>query len=124
MQSILARVCLLIFLLAGCGEDVNPVIGKWSGQITEEQREGLLLPKGETDGILVADFTKTTATLNGHVYRVQLKKNEETYYVNEIGTNRTMAAQFPKPDQMNLGIPHRFKAEIVLLSMTRIPITP
>jgi hypothetical protein len=123
MQKILATGFVLLLLLTGCGEDVNPVIGKWRGKITEEQRKALLIPKGEIEGILVAEFAKHHAILNGQSYRVQNKKNKETYYVNEIGTNRTMAARFPEPDRMTLTIPHRFKAEIILLNMTKVAVT-
>jgi hypothetical protein len=119
MQKFLALGFVLI-LLAGCGEEDYPIIGKWRGKITEEQRTGLLLPKGGEAGTLVAEFTKTIATLNGQKFQVLLKKNENTYYVNEIGTNRAMAIQFQEPDQIELGIPHRFKAEIVDLILNRV----
>ena len=123
MLKLLSSGFVLLFMLAGCGEDANPVLGEWRGGITEEQRNGLLLPKGEMEGILVAAFSKTIATLNGQTYQVAHKRNQGTYYVNEVGTNRTMAVQFQEPDKMKLGIPHRFKSEIVVLFMTRIPKT-
>jgi hypothetical protein len=120
MLRFLAGGLALLILLSGCGEDVNPVIGEWRGEISDAQREGLSLPKGEMDGVLVAAFSKTIATLNGRIYRVEHKKNEGTYYVNEIGTNRTMAVRFTEPNRVELGIPHRFRTEIVVLFMTRV----
>lgn len=124
MQRLLTVGIVLLLLLTGCGEDVNPVIGKWRGKITEDQRNALLLPNGEEDGILVAEFTQSAAILNGRTYRVEHKRNEGTYYVNPIGTNRTMAIQFSAPGSIEMGMPHRFKAEIIVLFMTRSAITP
>lgn len=124
MTKIVVTVLVLLGVLTGCGEDINPTLGKWRGMITEEQRIGLTLPKGETDGLIMIEFTDFRATLNGKSLPVEHKKNEEFYYINEIGTNRTMAAQFTDPDTMELGIPHRFKAEIVSLSMSRVPAAP
>ena len=123
MQRILATsFALLLLFLAGCGDDINPVIGKWRGKITDEQLKGLLLSEGEEDGFLIAEFTDTFAKLNGLTYRVEHKRNQGTYYVNEIGTNRAMAIQFLESGVMKLGVPHRFKAEIIDLSMIKVPV--
>jgi hypothetical protein len=124
MARILTTGFILLLMLTGCGEEVNPVIGKWRGEITKEQREGLEIPKGGTDGILVAAFTKSTAVLNGKTYRVEHKKNQETYYVNVIGTNRTMAINFTDPNTIKLGSPHLFKTEIIDLFLSRTPVAP
>jgi hypothetical protein len=120
MHRFFAAGALLILLLTGCGEDENPVIGKWRGEITEEQRSALLIPAGASGDVLVAEFLSATARLNGQARPVEHRKNEETYYVNEIGTDRTMAVQFPEPDRMKLMMPHRFKAEIVVLYLTKV----
>jgi hypothetical protein len=71
-----------------------------------------------------AEFLSATAVLNGNMRPVEHRKNEETYYVNEIGTDRTMAVQFPEPNRMKLMMPHRFKAEIVVLYLSKVPATP
>jgi hypothetical protein len=124
MTKIVVTVLVLLGVLTGCGEDINPTLGKWWGKITEEQRMGLTLPKGEANGLVMIEFTNFRATLNGKSLPVEHKKNEQFYYINETGTNRTMAARFTDPDTMELGIPHRFKAEIVFLSMSRVPAAP
>lgn len=124
MHGILAAGLAMLLLLTGCGADDNPVLGKWRGNITEEQRKGLLIPEGEQKGVLIADFFTATARLNGEVRSVEHKKNEETRYINEIGTNRTMAAQFPEPGRMKLMMPHRFKAEIVVIYLTKVTDSP
>ena len=113
---------ILLRILTGCGEDFNPTLGKWRGDITEDQRISLILPKDTTDGLVMIEFTTSHATLNGKSFLVRHRKNEQFYYINEIGTNRTMAARFPSPDTMELSIPHRFKAEIVVLSMSRVTV--
>lgn len=124
MVRILTTGFILLLMLMGCDEQVNPVIGKWRGAITEDQRRGLEIPKGDTDGMLVAGFTKSNADLNGKIYRIEHKKNQETYYVNVIGTNRTMAVNFTDPNTIKLGSPHLFKSEIVDLFLSRMPIVP
>lgn len=124
MHRIFAACVVLSLLLVGCGAEDNPVLGKWRGEITEAQRSALLIPAGKTGDVLEADFLSATARLNDQVRPVEHRKNEETYYVNEIGTDRTMAVQFPEPGRMKLMMPHRFKAEIVVLYLTRVPETP
>ena len=124
MVKILNTGFILLLMLMGCDEQVNPVIGEWRGAITEDQRKGLEIPKGTIDGMLVAVFTKSNADLNGRVYRIQHRKNQETYYVNVIGTNRTMAVNFTDPNTIKLGSPHLFKSEIVDLFLSRTPIAP
>ncbi|MBL6597411.1 MAG: hypothetical protein ISP41_00855 [Alphaproteobacteria bacterium] len=124
MHRFFAAGVVLILLLMGCGAEENPVVGKWRGEISEEQRSALLIPPGETEDVLVAEFLSATAVLNGNMRPVEHRKNEETYYVNEIGTDRTMAVQFPEPNRMKLMMPHRFKAEIVVLYLNKVPATP
>lgn len=124
MHRFFAAGVVLILLLMGCGAEENPVVGKWRGEISEEQRSALLIPPGETEDVLVAEFLSATAVLNGNMRPVEHRKNEETYYVNEIGTDRTMAVQFPEPSRMKLMMPHRFKAEIVVLYLNKVPATP
>jgi len=124
MHRFFAAGVVLILLLMGCGAEENPVVGKWRGEISEEQRSALLIPPGETEDVLVAEFLSATAVLNGNMRPVEHRKNEETYYVNEIGTDRTMAVQFPEPNRMKLMMPHRFKAEIVVLYLSKVPATP
>ena len=121
MNRFFAAGVMLILLLTGCGADDNPVLGKWRGEITEEQRSALLIPAGGSKDVLEAEFLTATARLNGQMRPVEHRKNEQTYYVNEIGTDRTMAVQFPEPDRMKLMMPHRFKGEIVVLYLTRVP---
>ena len=123
MNRFFAAGVMLILLLTGCGADDNPVLGKWRGEITEEQRSALLIPAGAPEDVLVAEFLTATARLNGQMRPIEHRKNEETYYVNEIGTDRTMAVRFPEPGRMKLMMPHRFKAEIVALYLTRVPET-
>jgi len=124
MHRFFAAGVVLILLLMGCGAEENPIVGKWRGEISEEQRSALLIPPGETEDVLVAEFLSATAVLNGNMRPVEHRKNEETYYVNEIGTDRTMAVQFPEPNRMKLMMPHRFKAEIVVLYLNKVPATP
>ena len=124
MHRFFAAGVVLILLLMGCGAEENPVVGKWRGEISEEQRSALLIPPGETEDVLVAEFLSATAVLNGNMRPVEHRKNEETYYVNEIGTDRTMAVQFLEPNRMKLMMPHRFKAEIVVLYLNKVPATP
>lgn len=124
MHRFFAAGVVLILLLMGCGAEENPVVGKWRGEISEEQRSALLIPPGETEDVLVAEFLSATAVLNGNMRPVEHRKNEGTYYVNEIGTDRTMAVQFPEPNRMKLMMPHRFKAEIVVLYLNKVPATP
>jgi hypothetical protein len=124
MHRFFAAGVVLILLLMGCGAEENPVVGKWRGEISEEQRSALLIPPGETEDVLVAEFLSATAVINGNMRPVEHRKNEETYYVNEIGTDRTMAVQFPEPNRMKLMMPHRFKAEIVVLYLNKVPATP
>ncbi len=83
-----------------------------------------MIPEGKEVGVLNAEFLEDRVIFNGQARPVEHKKNEATRYINEIGTNRTMAARFPEPNRMKLGMPHRFKAEIVELYLTRVPVTP
>ena len=124
MIQIVLTVMIVLRILTGCGDDFNPTLGKWRGQITEDQRSSLSLPKHATTGRVIIEFTASHATLNGKTFLVRHKKNEQNYYINEIGTNRTMAARFKDPNTMELGIPHRSKAKIVVLSMSRITEEP
>jgi hypothetical protein len=124
MHRFFAAGMVLLFILAGCGAEDNPVIGKWRGEMTDEQRKALLIPKGEEEGFLIAEISTATARLNGEVRSVEHRKNEETHYINEIGTNRTMAARFPEPDRMKFMMPHRFKAEIIDLYLTKVAGSP
>jgi hypothetical protein len=124
MHRFFAVGALALLLLTACGAEENPVLGKWRGQATSEQLDGLMIPSGDEPGTLIAEFTTDRVSLNGQLRPVEHKKNEETRYINEIGTNRTMAAQFPEPDRMKLSMPHRFKADIVVLHLTRMPASP
>jgi len=118
-KSVLA-LALAAAVLAGCGEEVNPVLGRWQGTVTDEQRAGLRIENRLENGRLEIEFTPDIARINGASMQVQYNKNGDIHFINEIGTNRTMNARFDGPDRMELRIPHHFKRSIVGFAMTRV----
>ena len=126
-RNTVAKVCIGLFILlgglAGCGEDVNPLLGRWLGTITESQRQGL-----EMHGILDGDrleleFSEKTATLNGEIMPVVYQKNGPHHFINETGSNRTMSAIFVDANSMELRISHHFKRRILVFKLVRVPAT-
>ena len=115
----LTLLSLVLVFLAGCSEEVNPILGSWQGTITDNQRVALKIVNDLSRDRLEIVFTRASAVVNGTAIAVVYNKNEDVYFVNEKGTNRTMNARFKSIDEIELRIPHHFKPEILSLKLTR-----
>lgn len=96
------------------------MLGSWQGTITDEQRVSLKIVNDLSGDRLEIVFTQASAVINGTTMAVVYKQNEDVYFVNEVGTNRTMNARFKRADEIELRIPHHFKREILSLKLTRL----
>ena len=120
MVNMRAIMLILLGALAGCGEDINPVYGSWQGAITEDQIQGLQVPKATDNGRVIIEFAESIITINGKILKMVTKKNEGAYLFNEVGTDRTMVVRFKEPDRIEVRVPNRYEREIISLLLTRI----